>query len=244
MNGVQNSHAIEIHGLSFAYPDGREALRNISLNVRPREKVALVGPNGAGKSTLILQLNGMLTGTGEVRIFGENLAGADKKTIQRIRALVGLVFQDPDDQLFSPTVHDDVAFGPIYMGLEPSTVEERVNQALTAVGMPEYGPRMPHHLSGGEKRRAAIATVLSMAPEIIAADEPSAGLDPRARRGLIRLLDALPQTILVATHDLGLVRDVLPRTIIMDAGELVADGPTADILRDEALLEAHGLEMP
>jgi energy-coupling factor transporter ATP-binding protein EcfA2 len=162
----------------------------------------------------------------------------------RIRAMVGLVFQDPDDQLFSPRVYEDVAFGPVYMGLPPREVEERVCLALSQVGMEGYEGRVPHHLSLGEKKRIAIATVLSMRPSILALDEPSSGLDPRARRGLIRLLRELPLTMLVATHDMHLIRELLPRMVIMDEGRIVADGPTAELLEDTELLERHGLEPP
>jgi energy-coupling factor transporter ATP-binding protein EcfA2 len=187
--------AVQIEGLWFAYPDGHEALGGVDLAVAPGEKVAILGPNGAGKSTLLLHLNGLLYGSGSLRIMGRAVTPDDEQALQEIRALVGLVFQDPDDQLFSLTVYDDVAYGPLYMGLPREEVDRRVKQALAQVGLEQYGPRMPHHLSGGEKKRAALATVLSMEPAILALDEPSAGLDPRARRGLIRLLGRLPQTI-------------------------------------------------
>jgi cobalt/nickel transport system ATP-binding protein len=233
--------ALHIERLSFAYPDGHPALHDVTLDVRQGEKVAIVGPNGAGKSTLILHLNGILTGQGTVQVCGLDVA---KPNLGKVRALVGMVFQLPDDQLFSPTVFDDVAFGPLYQGLPEAEVRRRVEQALAAVGMTEYMHRVSHHLSVGEKKRIAVATVLSMQPEMLVLDEPSAGLDPRARRGLINLLRDLPQTILITTHDLALVRDLCPRTIIMDGGTIVADGRTVDILTDEALLTAHGLEMP
>ena len=232
-------HTIEVEKLSYSYPDGHIALREASLTIAPGEKVALVGPNGAGKSTLMLHLNGILQGQGSVRVCGLDVI---KNNLGKVRAAVGLVFQNPDDQLFSPTVFDDVAFGPIYQGLKKAEVEERVQHALDAVHMREYAPRVSHHLSVGEKKRIAIATVMSMEPEILVLDEPSAGLDPRARRSLINLLRELPQTMLVSTHDLRLVHELFPRTVIMDDGRIVADGPTEQLLNDEALLNAHGLE--
>ncbi len=234
--------AVEISNLSFAYPDGHVALAGVSLKLCRGEKVALVGPNGAGKSTLLIHLNGILTQQqGQIRI-GDLVL--DAKTLKRVRARVGLVFQSPDDQLFSPSVFDDVAFGPIYQGLPPDLVHSRVSEALRMVGMSDYAGRVSHHLSVGEKKRIAIATVLAMQPEILVLDEPSAGLDPRARRTLIELLRALPQTMIVATHDLALVKELLPRTVIMDHGQIVADGKTEEILAEEALLAAHGLEKP
>ena len=232
-------HTIEVRGLSFAYPDGFQALRGVDLNVSPGEKVALVGPNGAGKSTLVLHLNGILRGQGEVQVCG---LAVEDKNLGRIRASIGLVFQDPDDQLFSPSVREDVAFGPIYMGLTEDEVGRRVQRALASVGMPESAARVPHHLSGGEKKRIAIATVLAMEPEILVLDEPTAGLDPRGRRGLIRLLAELPQTMLVSTHDLRMVQELFLRTVVLDQGQVVADGPTAALMADAALLAAHGLE--
>ncbi len=232
---------LEIDGLSFRYPDGREAVREVSLAVAPGEKVALVGPNGAGKSTLILLVTGLLHGQGTIRLFGEEL---NEKNIRRLRGRVGLVFQDPDDQLFSSTVAEDVAFGPLYAGLSKDEVERRVRWALSQMGLDGFGPRLSHHLSLGEKKRAAIASVLSMQPDILVLDEPSAGLDPRARRRLIGLLGALPQAMLVATHDMRLVAELLPRTVVLDEGRIVADGPTAELLADRTLLEAHGLERP
>ena len=236
--------ALEISNLSFSYPDGRQALGGVTFSLRAGEKVAILGPNGAGKSTLLLHLNGLLHGNGDVSVMGNRVVEDDKETLGLIRSLVGLVFQDPDDQLFSPTVYDDVAFGPIYMGLPQDEIDDRVLHALSLVGLDGYADRMPFHLSGGEKKRAAIATVLSMNPQVLVLDEPSAGLDPRARRGLITLLDRLDQTILVTTHDLHMVKEILPRSIIMDGGAVVADGPTEEILSDQALLESHGLEMP
>jgi cobalt/nickel transport system ATP-binding protein len=231
--------ALQLSNLSFAYPDGHQALQNVNIRVAAGEKVALVGPNGAGKSTLLLHLNGILHGQGRIEIAGLPL---EKANLPLIRAKVGLVFQNPDDQLFSPTVFEDVAFGPLHMGLTEADVRQRVAHALDQVGMSRYASRLSHHLSMGEKKRVAIATVLSMTPELLVMDEPSAGLDPRARRGLIHLLAALPLTMLVSTHDLRLVEELFPRLIIMDEGRIVADGRTADLLKNEALLAAHGLE--
>jgi cobalt/nickel transport system ATP-binding protein len=232
-------HTIEVDRLSYSYPDGHVALREVSLIVAPGEKAALVGPNGAGKSTLMLHLNGILQGQGRVRVCGLDVID---KNLGQVRAAVGLVFQNPDDQLFSPTVFDDVAFGPIYQGLSKVEVEDRVYHALDAVHMRDYARRVSHHLSVGEKKRIAIATVLSMNPEVLVLDEPSAGMDPRARRTLINQLRELPQTMLVSTHDLRLVHELFPRTVIMDEGCIVADGPTERLLNDDALLTAHGLE--
>ena len=234
-------HSIEVDDLTFSYSDGHPALRGVSFRIAPGEKVALVGPNGAGKSTLLLHLNGILRGAGRVSVCGQTLSD---KTLGAIRSAVGMVFQDPDDQLFSPTVFDDVAYGPMYQGLPEPDVRLRVTSALSAVEMLERENRDSHHLSGGEKKRIAIATVLSMEPEILALDEPTSGLDPRARRGLIRLLGELPMTMLVSTHDLRMVRDLLPRTIILDDGVIATDGPTAELLANPALLQAHGLEAP
>jgi cobalt/nickel transport system ATP-binding protein len=234
-------HTLHVTDLHFRYPDGHQALFGVTLSIAPGEKVALVGPNGAGKSTLMLHFNGILQGQGEVRVCGVPLTPS---SLGQIRASVGLVFQDPDDQLFSPTVFDDVAFGPLHMGLPAAEVRRRVSEALDAVGMGAYAQRMSHHLSVGEKKRIAIATVLSMDPEILVLDEPTAGLDPRARRGLINLLRTLPQTIIASTHDLHFVNDLFPRTVVMDQGRIVADGPTAALLADEGLLESHGLERP
>jgi cobalt transport protein ATP-binding subunit len=234
-------HTIEVSGLAFSYPDGRAALRGVDLHIGPGEKVALVGPNGAGKSTLMLHLNGILQPTsGSVTVCGLPIR---KETLGRVRAAVGLVFQDPEDQLFSATVYEDVAFGPVHMGLPEPEVRDRVARALAAVHMSAYGTRVPYHLSAGEKKRIAIATVLSMDPEILVLDEPASGLDARGRRGLIALLRDLPQTMLVATHDLRLAGEVVTRTVVIDDGRIVADGPSDRILGDPALLGAHGLEV-
>ena len=232
---------VKVKDLHFAYPDGRVALRGVSFHLCAGDKVALVGPNGAGKSTLMLQLNGILQGQGEIEIAGMYLT---RDNLPLIRAMVGLVFQNPDDQLFSPTVFEDIAFGPLHMGLPETEVFTRVDSALEAVRMDSYRDRLSHHLSVGEKKRIAIATVLSMNPSILILDEPSAGLDPRARRTLINLLRELPITMLVSTHDMRLVQELFPRTIVMDDGQVVADGATNEILEDERLLTEHGLEKP
>jgi cobalt transport protein ATP-binding subunit len=233
---------LQIRGLHFSYPDGHAALNGIDLNVCAGEKVALVGPNGAGKSTLMLHLNGILTGQeGKITIADQPL---EEKHLPLIRAMVGLVFQNPDDQLFSPTVFDDVAFGPLHMGLPEEEVYQRVESALAAVQMEGFGERLSHHLSMGQKKRIAIATVLAMQPQILVLDEPSAGLDPRARRALIDLLRELPITMLVSSHDLRMVAELFPRMVVMDEGLIVADGDTQALMADEELLHTHGLERP
>ncbi|HLF74556.1 MAG TPA: ABC transporter ATP-binding protein [Anaerolineales bacterium] len=232
---------IKVTDLHFAYPDEHVALRGVSFNLCAGEKVALVGPNGAGKSTLMLQLNGILEGRGAVEIGGLRLT---RDNLPVIRGMVGLVFQNPDDQLFSPTVFEDVAFGPLHMGLPEAEVFARVDAALEAVRMSSYRDRLSHHLSVGEKKRIAIATVLSMQPKILILDEPTAGLDPRARRTLINLLRDLHITMLISTHDMRMVAELFPRTIVMDGGHIVADGMTREILEDEKFLDEHGLEKP
>lgn len=240
---------LQVSDLHFSYPDGHAALHGVSLKLCGGDKVALVGPNGAGKSTLMLHLNGILGGpsttlrmaSASLRVNGMELT---RENLPIVRAMVGLVFQNPDDQLFSPTVFEDVAFGPLHMGLPEDEVRARVDAALEAVRMSSYKDRLSHHLSVGEKKRIAIATVLSMKPSLLVLDEPSAGLDPRARRTLINLLRELPITMLVSTHDMRLVQELFPRTIVMDEGRVVADGLTMEILENEELLTAHGLEKP
>lgn len=232
-------HTIEVENLHYSYPDGKVALNGVNLDIQPGEKVALVGPNGAGKSTLILHLNGIFSGEGEIKVCGMSIT---KDNIGQVRAAVGLVFQDPDDQLFSPTVFEDVAFGPLYMGLPESEVRQRVVSALGAVGMLGYEGRISHHLSGGEKKQIAIATVLSMDPEILVLDEPTAGLDPRSRRRLINLLRELPQTMLVSTHDIPMVAELFERMVVIDEGRIVRDGKSDQILAETSFIEEHGLE--
>lgn len=229
---------IEIDGLTYTYPDGTPALAEINLQVMEGEKIALVGANGAGKSTLLLHLNGIFSGSGKIHIAGLEL---DKKTIARIRAMVGLIFQDPEDQLFCPTVYEDVAYGLIYQGMDENEVRPKVDRALQDVGLDGYAQRNSFRLSGGEKKRVAIASVLAMQPQILAIDEPTSGLDPRSRRELISLLEELPQTMLIATHDLALVEALTTRTVLLDRGKIIADGLTAGILGDEKLLLDHGL---
>lgn len=230
--------AVRIQSLKYRYPDAQMGLDGVNLTIYWGEKIALVGANGAGKSTLIQHLNGILMGQGEVKVSG---MAVEKKNLKQIRGKVGIVFQNPDDQLFSPTVYEDVAYGPLYQGLSEEEINQRVTQALAMVGMQDYRERNSYHLSIGEKKRIAIATVLSMQPEILVMDEPTSGLDPRARRELINLLNSLAQTMLIATHDLDLVIKLLPRTVLMHQGRIVADGLTQQVLKDETLLQAYGL---
>ncbi|MDY7041859.1 MAG: ATP-binding cassette domain-containing protein [Chloroflexota bacterium] len=233
---------IHIEGLAFTYPDGHRALDGVSLAVGKGETVAFIGPNGAGKSTLLLHLNGILRSeNGAVKVFG---LPPRAKYLKVIRSKVGLVFQDPEDQLFSPTVFDDVAFGPINMGCSEEEVRQRVKKALRQVRMSGYEKRSPHHLSVGEKKRIAIATVLSMSPEVLVLDEPTSNLDPRGRWELIELLRELPLTKLIATHDLDMVQSLCERTVILDQGLVVADGPTHRVLSNLPLLAEHGLALP
>jgi cobalt/nickel transport system ATP-binding protein len=233
---------LAVRGLGFRYPDGHVALDGVDLLVEEGERVALLGPNGAGKTTLAHHLNGILeTQEGVIEIGGLRL-GDD--SLPEIRRRVGLVFQDPDDQLFMPTVADDVGFGPANLGLRGQELEERVRDALQSVGAGALGPRPPHHLSGGEKRRAALAGVLAMRPVILVLDEPTSGLDPAGRREVTGLLDELQMTQLVITHDLPFALELCERAVIMDQGRVAADGPTADLLADDRLLAAHRLEMP
>ena len=241
-SAAESPVVVEVNGLVYSYPDGQPALRGVSLRIERGEKVALVGPNGAGKSTLMLHLNGILGGASSpVRIAGLPLT---KENLPIVRGKVGLVFQNPDDQLFSPTVLEDVAFGPLYQGLAEQEVRQRAAWALEQVGMTGYESRLSHHLSIGQKKRVAIATVLSMEPELLVLDEPTAGLDPRGRRQLISLLRELPQTMLISTHDMALVSELFQRMIVMDEGLVVADAATAELLAKPDVLAAHGLESP
>jgi len=234
--------ALRLEGLSHRYPDGIEALRGVSLEVHAGERIALVGPNGAGKTTLLRHLNGLLKPThGRGWVAGLELTPANYADIRR---RVGYVFQDPDDQLFCPTVFEDVAFGPLHLGLTHHEIEQRVATALATVGLPDFAPRVPQRLSAGEKRLVALATVLSCGPDILVFDEPSAALDPRNRRRLIRILTQLDNTQIVATHDLDFAWELCDRTILLAGGTVCADGPTRTVLANRKLLEAHGLELP
>ena len=238
-------NVIEITNLQYRYHDGTEALRGISFRVLPGECLALLGPNGSGKSTLLLHLNGLLpeklSGDGAVKIFGEAVA---TENLEKIRSQIGLVFQDPDDQLFCPTVAADVAFGPQQLGLSEAEIAMRVKKSLAQVGLAGFEERATHHLSHGEKRRACLAGVLACEPAVLVLDEPTSDLDPRGRREFKAMLRQLPATKLIATHDLELAVELCARTIILDHGQIIADGRTVELLADEQLMLAHGLERP
>ncbi|TDE11888.1 energy-coupling factor ABC transporter ATP-binding protein [Jiangella asiatica] len=237
--------SLQVSGLAFAYADGHQALFGVDLTVGRGERVALLGPNGAGKTTLVLHLNGILTGgAGSVHVAGLEVRAGDRERLREIRRRVGIVFQDPDDQLFMPTVRDDVAFGPANLGLHGATLDARVEAALAAVGMTEVADRPPHHLSFGQRRRVGVATVLAMEPEVLVLDEPTSNLDPASRRELYDVLDALAVTQLVVTHDLPFALQLCERSVVLSGGMVVADGATADVLADEDLLRAHRLELP
>jgi len=235
-------HIVEVQDLKFSYPDQTPALQGISFRIEHGESVAIVGANGAGKSTLLLHLNGYLTPVaGKVRIGDYPLT---KETVQETRRTVGMVFQDPDDQLFMSTVFDDVAFGPLNLGLPLDEVNTRVTDALKTVAVEDLKDRQPHRLSSGQKRRVAIATVLSMSPDILVMDEPTSGLDPHARRQLIEMLKTFKHSKIIATHDLDMVMDLCERTIVIHEGKVKADGPTAEIFNNDALLAESRLEKP
>lgn len=235
-------HIVEVRDLAYRYPDGTSALRGISFRITHGESVAVVGSNGAGKSTLLLHLTGALKpASGEIRI-GDFPVTA--KTLPMIRRTVGMVFQDPDDQLFMPTVYDDVAFGPLNLGLPAEEVRNRVREALAIVGAGHLKDRPPYRLSQGEKRAVSIATVLAMSPDILVMDEPTANMDPTARRQVIELLKTFEHTKIIATHDLDLAMDLCRRTLIIHEGRMVVDGATLEIMQDEALLKRNRLEKP
>ena len=238
-------NALEVRHLGYRYPDGTEALRDVSFSVAEGERVGLIGPNGAGKSTLLLHLNGLLPEhpptepavcVWDTPVMEPHLAA--------VRAQVGLLFQDPDDQLFCPTVWEDVAFGPQQLGIRGPELSGRVARALTQVGLAGFEERLPHHLSRGEKRRVCLAGLLACEARLLALDEPTSDLDPRGRRELKALLGSLPVAQIIATHDLELVVEICPRVIVLDQGAVVAQGPTVELLDDEALMLAHGLERP
>jgi len=231
-----------IDGLAYAYPDGHQALFGVNLCIEPGERVALLGPNGAGKTTLVMHCNGLLSaGAGSIEVAG---LPVEESHFQEIRRRVGIVFQDPDDQLFMPTVRDDVAFGPANLGLRGDELAMRVDEALSQVDMLEFADRPPHHLSFGQRRRVAVATVLAMRPEILILDEPSSNLDPASRRELADILRSLDITVLMVTHDLPYALELCPRAVILSDGVIVADGPTRDVLLDDDLMRAHRLELP
>jgi cobalt/nickel transport system ATP-binding protein len=239
---VSTAPSLLVEDVAFAYPDGHQALFGVDLRIEPGERVALLGPNGAGKTTLVLHLNGILRpGRGALSVAGLPVT---KQNLRAIRSRVGIVFQDPDDQLFMPTVGEDVAFGPRNLGLPEAEVTARVEDALAQVGMAGFADRAPHHLSFGQRRRVAVATVLSMHPEILVLDEPSSNLDPAGRRELAEVLESLPVTLLMVTHDLPYAMQLCPRSVVLDGGVVVADGGTRELLADQELLAAHRLELP
>jgi cobalt/nickel transport system ATP-binding protein len=242
---MNNAPSLHISNLAFAYPDGNQALFGVNLTINKGERVALLGPNGAGKTTLVMHMNGIHpTMQGEVRVAGELVDVKNKDSLKRIRSKVGIVFQDPDDQLFMPTVAEDIAFGPYNMGVRGAELDSVVDEALTQVGMLEFKDRAPHHLSFGQRRRVAVATVLAMKPEILVMDEPSSNLDPASRRELADVVRSLDVTIVMVTHDLPYAMELCERAVILSGGVIVADADTKTILKDSTLLAANRLELP
>lgn len=236
---------LEIKDLAFAYPDGNQALFGVNLVIGEGERVALLGPNGAGKSTLVMHMNGIHpTAQGSIHVAGQLVDSKNKEALKEIRAKVGIVFQDPDDQLFMPTVGEDVAFGPYNMGKRGAELEKIVSESLAKVGMLEFKDRPPHHLSFGQRRRVAVATVLAMNPEILVLDEPSSNLDPASRRELAEILKSLKITLIMVTHDLPYAAELCERSVILSGGVIVADDKTSNILRNSALLSQYRLELP
>jgi len=235
------SKVIEIENFSYEYPDGTAALSNISLSVEHGQRLTLIGPNGAGKSTLLLAMAGFVKGTGKVLVDGLQI---NRQNLRKIRTLLGCCLENPDDQLFMPTLFDDVAFGPLNMGLDAEQVKNRVSEALKTVGLAEMADKAPHHLSAGQRRVAAIATILSMAPKIITLDEPDGSLDPRNRKNLIKLLSGLPQTLIIATCDMNFAAAIADRAVLLDKGGVIADGDAIKIMSDSRLMTEHGLEVP
>ncbi len=242
---MSNQPSLLIQDLAFAYPDGNQALFGVNLRIEKGERVALLGPNGAGKTTLVMHMNGIHpTAHGKVEVAGILVDAKEKDSIKKVRAKVGIVFQDPDDQLFMPTVGEDVAFGPYNMGKRGEELDKLVNDALTQVGMLEFRDRPPHHLSFGQRRRVAVATVLAMQPEILVLDEPSSNLDPASRRELADILRSLDITMIMVTHDLPYALELCERSLILAGGIIVADESTRNILSNEELLKANRLELP
>lgn len=236
--------SLKISNLAFAYPDGHQALFGVNLEVNKGERVAVLGPNGAGKTTLVLHMNGILNGFGDIEVAGLKLDVDDKENLLEIRRRVGIVFQDPDDQLFMPTVREDVEFGPYNMGLRGAELDARVESALKKVHMFEFADRAPHHLSFGQRRRVALATVLAMEPEVLIMDEPSSNLDPASRRELADIVRELDVTVLMVTHDLPYALELCPRSVILSGGVIVSDKSTREILEDSKLMAEYRLELP
>ena len=248
MNASPVPRAIELRKLSFRYPNGRVALEELTCTIAPGERIAVVGPSGAGKSTLLMHLNGLLpspaiTVEEQAQVYIESMA-VIKSRLPEVRRKVGFLFQDPDDQLFCPTVREDIAFGPLNLGLSQAEVMRRVDHSLSAVGLPEHGPRNPSQLSTGERKRVCVAGVLACEPSMMVLDEPTSNLDPRARRQLLEILRQFTGTQIIATHDLDFVLDLCQRALVLDGGKIQADGPAEQVLANPNLMEKHGLEVP